>query len=473
MNAIMATLDLLFSRNGTPATGMMRQALAQRSNTPSGAMDQVLTPETSSQDRAHRLWVVDRVIEPQTVVHFVEFATRGRLPSGRTTELALLPEDDVDLLQEPLSSWAGAPFDQDHDAVIERIMVSIGSEQDPGRLIPISKELIAMKARIWEGVMPLSERRWTELKLDEPENFSLACQYLCAVTNVFHYLNLPPVKAALRDTYNLIWGHLETFDAARATKTDRPACVTSLWHEYMSDFFDCISRQSHEWVMSHIERLSSAILEQLSNDTLMASPGGFGGPQFALANKCHDLLENAAQADTAIFLPMDGYKGNAQPSQDDVAVDTSRPYVEEPIQLSANTLARKADYYRRLKYLTRAESWSGDDAGNNGTAATAKSQIRAQARTRAELRGEPKPTPQPLWVSLANERIEEGQFLEWGYVAYRTCYEHTDEQWEAFRAKFDEDMANWGSELAHVQRIRPHCTIVWKDAKEHIDAAKQ
>lgn len=375
-----------------------------------------------------------------------------------------------------MSTWAPAPFDKNSQIIMERVMASIGSYEDSSRLVSISKDLHGMKSRIWDGVMPISDRRWAELQLDSPENFHEACQYLCAVTNVFHYLNIPEIKKFLRETYNIIWGYLDTFDKAlqakEATGTETAPTVSAaaLWHEFIKDHYHCVSQRSHQWVTSHIQRLRDPILEQLSNDTLMSSPGGMGGAQFGLADKFHDLFENGAQADSAIFIPMDGYKGESLPSQDDVTVDTSSPYREEPIKFSGNTLSRKADYYCRLKYLTRIESWSGDEAGNNGSAATVRSQIRAQARTRAELRGDEASMETELWVTYANRIIGYHGGLSWGFIAYRTCYDHNDEEWEEFKKKFDQDISNWGSELQGVDDIKRLSKVEWRDAKE-IDIA--
>jgi hypothetical protein len=280
------------------------------------------------------------------------------------------------------------------------------------------------------------------------------------------------VKKAMRDTYNLIWEHLDTFDKALQAKTasteSSVPSFAALWHEFTKDHFSCISERSHRWVTNHIERLRAPILELLSNETLMDSPPGMQEDQFELADKIHDLVENGAQADSAIFLPMDGYRGESLPSQDDLAVDTSAPYREEPIEFSANTLARKADYYLRVKYLTRIESWTGEEAGQGGSAATVRSQLRAQSRTRAELRGNAEPVVNELWGNYATALIGRGGILNWGYIAYRTCYHHTDDEWETFKKNFEADHSNWGSELQGIDAIRALTKIEWRDAKDFV-----
>jgi hypothetical protein len=275
----------------------------------------------------------------------------------------------------------------------------------------------------------------------------------------------------MRETYNLIWGHLDMFDQAlRAKNGPTSACTTALWHAFIKDKFSCVSSRSHAWVINRVDHLRLPIIEQLSNEpTTTGFTDGYNEAQWTLSNNIHDLAENVGQADSAIFIPMDGYKGEDLPSQDDVQPDTSNPYREEPTTFSANASVRKVDYFSRLKYLTRIEDWSGDnDAGDvpHGLVATVLSQIRAQARTREEIRKEETVPERELWIGYAERRKRLGEMpLPWGYVAYRSCYDHCDEEWKQFVAKFEADIANWGWELDGVDWIRDLSKIDWRDAR--------
>jgi len=202
-----------------------------------------------------------------------------------------------------------------------------------------------------------------------------------------------------------------------------------------------------------------------------------------LTNKLHDLVENAAQADSGIFLPMDGYEGESLRSQDDAPLrpGANEPYRTEPISFSANTHARKGDYYLRLKYLSRTERWLGHERPTDqppepglptgfdlmsNSAQTAYSQVTAQEKTRLELRGPPVPLGRPLWVEMANRYLSTPNNFEWGFVAYRLSHDHTDEEWEQFKTKFEADVANWGHELNGVDNIRERSVVHWLDAKD-------
>ncbi|KAK5988348.1 hypothetical protein PT974_12499 [Cladobotryum mycophilum] len=491
-------LDLAMSQNGSIWSNHFLNSRIARGNTPSPIHEHILSPEMSDEARDAKLWIVDRILESQTIIHFIESATSGRLPDGTQSTLPVLNSDDFELMQQPLSSWAPAPFNTNGEIPMEQIMISIGSFQDADRLVPISKELHAMKSRLWEAVMPLSERRWQDLSLDSPNNFHLACRYLCMVIQVFHYLNHPVIKPFLRETYNLIYSHLKTFEDAlnikKAQENEPPVQLAAQWHEYIKSLFNYISNRSHHWVIDHIDRLRGPILEALEASRVGQMPAGgdvyesSSEQERILTNMLHDLLENAAQADSAIFLPMDGYLGDDLPLQDSATiVEPNNPFVETTISFSANTNVRKADYYRRLKYLSRVEQWFGDDYQQrnlrelSSTSRIAQSQVLAQEKARLELRSQTELADEELWVRDAKWYLfeHESNGYGWSYAIYRTCYDHSSEEWEEFKTKLEADLSNWGSELKGVEEFRPISKVHWRDARflgvpdEDIEALKE
>lgn len=462
-------MDWVMGTGPSPFAGLFSEGLAKRSNTPSGAYDQIMHADTLASDQLNRLWVVDRILEPQSVAHFLVFAFSGELLSGNQTSLPLLAEEQ-DYIAIPMTEWAPPPYNDQELSMLDSVMQAIGSHEDPSRLIPISKELHAMKSRVWEGIMPLSERRWTELNLDSPDQFHEACQVISAVTDVFHYLNIPEIKSHLRETYNLIWDRLDNFDSAihalKLDSTDPDFSMAALWHEFIDDHFSAISSVSHRWVMDHIDRLRTPILDILSQDTEI---GGFdvdedyGEP---LSDLIHDLHEGAAHADSAIFIPMDGYRGVSLPSQDHVLVNSTERLRRDPIEFSASTDKRKADYYFRVRYLSRTESFKMESLLDDSIARIAKDQIRAETQARQELRGDQKPLGVPRWLSQARKYLKQGRPAHWGYIGFRTYYNHTDQEWERFKANFQADISNWGNELGDIDDIRAMSVVEWKDAKE-------
>ncbi|QGI67501.1 hypothetical protein CEK26_011453 [Fusarium fujikuroi] len=207
----MLQLDMALTQNGTAATPHLRQARIKRKNSPTDISHLVFGPQPG---KKHQLWITDRIMEPQTIPHFFEFLMNGELPGDRKTSRPLLTVEEVKNLTRPSLEWAPAPHNRQIRSTGEWVGIRIGSYEDSSRLWPIAKELHAIKSRLWEGIPPISERRWQELGLDHPDRFPEACRYFVAVINVFIYLNTKRTKAALRKTYNLIWEHLSVFEQA-------------------------------------------------------------------------------------------------------------------------------------------------------------------------------------------------------------------------------------------------------------------
>lgn len=470
----MLQLDMLFSANGTPLTAPLQEAAKQRGNIPGDIENLFHFP--GHPDGKVRLWVVDRILEPQTVAHFLEFLGMGLLPANRARPTG----EEVGNLMKPYSAWAPAPFNQITRPAVESIMIRIGSFEDPRRLVCIAKELHAMKSRIWEGILPLSERRWKDLNLDDPEYFHIACRYIASVINVFHYLNHSGVSRALRETFNLISDHLkeaeQALNAARrlasADGTYQRVSLTDLWYEFMRAHYDDICSRAHHWVIEHIQRLRAPILEQLAN---YQPEYDYDLTQWALADALHDLAENASQADSTIFIPTNGYKGNPQPasaSENDPG-DPIPGFLVEPIVWSPSLYRRRNTYNARVRFLSRLEMYSDPhylapylrepDYVSSDVIITARSQVIAQARARQELRGEEPPPGLDPWVTLIRRHVHNRPNC--GYVVYRLSHSNP-EKWDDFKAKFEADISNWGQEISDIDDVREVCELHWLDGKD-------
>ncbi|KPM42938.1 hypothetical protein AK830_g3638 [Neonectria ditissima] len=480
--ADLAQRYLAFAEQETPQSITVIEAALKRGNTPHGVEDHLLRRDHP--DAKTRLWIVDRIMEPQTVPHFVQFLISGRLPNGEQCALPRPTEDEAFDIAQPFSAWAPAPYNDIRRSAMDTMMVRIGSFEDSARLLSISKELHTMKSRIWEGIMPLSERRWRDLKLDEPDNLDAACQYMAAVTRVFHYLNYPKVKKALRETFNLISDEARTYGdamnarrAARADGSYERLNVPALWYEFIKAHYDLVTTTAHRWVVEHVDRLREPVVQEL-NDHQPEIPGPADARQWLLTNKLHDLLENGAHADFAIALPMDGYKGSALAALDDVPLNArdNQRYCEEAITWNTHTSRRKLDYSGRLRYLSRQEAYergmaqlqsppfSVSPAPNDPVSLVriARSMITAQHRARRELRGEAKISEMDLWFKQVLKEYGNPRF-EWGYVIYQLSHEHSEEQWTSFKAKFEADVADWGHGMAEIDPVRSMCKVHWLD----------
>ncbi|RGP65874.1 hypothetical protein FLONG3_9006 [Fusarium longipes] len=494
----MLRLDMAMTQNGTPRRRHFIDASRRRGNRRQG--DNItdishLVPPRSGQN--HRLWITDRILEPQTIPHFLEFLMHGRLPAtdssdvdgDRKTSLPLLTVQEAGYMNQPFPDWAPAPFNVQARSTNEWIGIRIGSYEDSARLWPIAKELHAMKSRLWEGIPPVSERRWKELQLDDPRHFKDACQYFVTVIDVFAYLNNPRTKNALRTTYNLIWDHLKVFEqAVNAKRRDEAedgvyeeVSVTGLWYQYIRAHYDFICEHAHQWVIEHINRIREPIVLEIGSHQ-PAQRGPIDGRQQELTDMIHDLAENTSQADYSIFMPTDGYKGDKLPSQERLPLTEAHKagFRENPISWSANINWRACDYTQRVRFLDRKEMYEHfqregilfDTANNDPQRLLiiCISQIDAQTVARQELRGPTENVEVDRWMDYGRRP----QYRLKGFAAFRLCHEHDDKKWAEFKKRFEADIADWGWGKKGIDDVRQACKIHWIDGTEtSIDDARE
>ncbi|KAK6085186.1 hypothetical protein SCUP515_01004 [Seiridium cupressi] len=478
--------ELLDDVLGKEVRKKFRDNLVDRGNTPS------ITEHFVPRYKWHpgvaaaskKLWVADRILEHQTIGQFLVSAMgHTPLPTG---ELVSQPLDENEwfLLTEAYSDWAPSPFNAEETVPIDSIYHHIGSLEDSDRGQITSKEMQAMKARLWEGIMPLSTRRWREKQLDDPKNFSAACRILSMVVNVFLYLNVDAVQAALKETFLLIDSVLRTFEDALNSKRaleGKPAVeVSRKWHQHIRAKYAVLVNRSHGWVLSHVDHMKSMVLEQL--EALVTSPPStsesYNEELMRLYDMEQDLCELSAQADYAILMSMDGYDGSE--------VGQQRPrynHRTQPLRPALEIRRRNLDYHRRRGHLIMKMECDhvAMSLGNPETSPleqitrTPRLQNSVQQVIRQELRGEPVRHEKEAWITLLRE-VE-----QWGFVVthfpkwllstsgvakvYRSCHSCTDDEWDNFGARFGADQADWGSELMGVDELRQRSKLYWLDTK--------
>ncbi|KAI0098899.1 hypothetical protein GGR51DRAFT_417210 [Nemania sp. FL0031] len=451
----------------------IRNNLVARGNTPS-IKEHFVTrgewrPDVSA--ASAKLWIVDRILEHQTIGQFLIVAMgQVPLPTGEMVS-ELLDEDEWFLITRPYSEWAPPPFNAEEGEPIDKINHIVGSTEEPDRMQIISKELQSTKARLWEGIMPLSARRWREKKLYDPNNFSAACRTLSMAVNVFSYLNHGVVQTALRETFLLIDGVLRTFEnalnAKRALEGKPTVEVSKKWHQFISAKYAVMVNRTHGWVMEHVSHMKEQVLEQL--DAYVAShesiESTINDELMRLYDMWQDLGEISAQADYTILMPMDGYdesekgKGPALPKWN---------FRTQPLRMALDIHQRNSDYHARRGHLVLKMEVDAALANMGNPKASAVDKIigiprrqeAAQKLVREELRGEPTKYEKEPWTVMIRDTEE------WGFVIYRSCHSCTDGDWDSFRANFDVDQADWGSELVGIEALRERSKLHWLDAKD-------
>ncbi|KAI1334341.1 hypothetical protein F5Y15DRAFT_420976 [Xylariaceae sp. FL0016] len=473
--SMMGTLsDALDEMMGEDVRQKFRDNLEARGNIPS--IDEHYVPRSewrpSKAATSDKLWVVDRVLEWQTLGQFISIATgTTTLPTGETLSE---PLDDKEwfLITKKYSEWAPSPFNEDDDmAPIDQINNLIGSMgEGRGRMQIISKELQAMKARIWEGIMPLSARRWQEKQLYDLTNFSEACRLLSMVVSVFLYLNDEAVQATLRETFTLVDGVLQTFEevlnAKRELEGKFAVEVADKWHLYIRAKYAVMVNRSHGWVIDHVQHLKGLVLQEIEAHARLRDEIGadvHDEKMVTLYDMWQDLSEIASKADYAILISMDGYDGSEVHRQ-----PTDYKYRSRPLRAATDIRQRNMDYHSRRGHLVTKLQIDAHVARIGKPEASQfeeameipRLQEAGQKMARAELRGEPVQYDKEPWSIMI------GDSEQWGFVVYRACHSCTDDEWDSFRTRFDADQADWGSELKGIDKLRERSQLHWLDAKD-------
>ncbi|KAF4463031.1 hypothetical protein FALBO_10158 [Fusarium albosuccineum] len=99
---------MLLTENGTPMTPLFAEAGYRRGNIPNGIKPQLHGP--NNPEKNVRLWVVDRILEPQTVPGFLSYLSSSRLPDSTQTPHKLPTFNELKNITRPFSEWAPAPY---------------------------------------------------------------------------------------------------------------------------------------------------------------------------------------------------------------------------------------------------------------------------------------------------------------------------------------------------------------------------
>ncbi|KAJ5645234.1 hypothetical protein N7507_011245 [Penicillium longicatenatum] len=433
--------------------------------------------------------IVDRLLEPQTIANFLGFALGNPLPNGTQPDASIIRLETSELLQ----LQANFPPNSTGKSILDRVSTRIGSEEDNARLCLVGKNIHALKSRLWEGILPISDTRWKEKQLDDPKNFDYACQHLTSVVAVFEYLNTPIVREYLCDTYNLIhdhWASADTLLNAGRVQNGLPrVSITKLWTLYMSTHFEVMTHRAHAWVTRHVDALRAQQLQGLRDHRL---PAGLTAPdrlQWRCMDHLHVLLELGVMADYMIMIPMKGYKGYAELYPERIAAAAALG------QLGVGDYQRRGKAYaERLKarshqiVFNNAMPWNDDGTGETGRSSgehyqrLAMHQIQAQNETREVMRGVPGPLPKEPWISnclSARENSPADEKVEYGLTIYRLTYGQSEAEWTGFVEKLEAHISNWGDGQTGCHLLKPHLKLCWVNGKENdiaegdIEAAKR
>ncbi|PWY95936.1 hypothetical protein BO94DRAFT_507372 [Aspergillus sclerotioniger CBS 115572] len=434
------------------------------------------------------LSIVDRLIPPQTIIQFIECLMHGTLPNGKETERERLEQEEFGLLSVPVAQWAGTSSPGGEESILHRIMVVVGSHEDPRRLCTVGKNIHSVKTRLWEGMVPMSAARWQDKGLSEREYFDTACEYLTAVITAFEYLNNHQVRANLRDGFNLISDHLGMFEEAlnvkRRERGQKLLDLRGLWEEFIRAKYEVMTSRAHGWVVDRVKELQEKVIGEICALPVM-NEEEISQEMEKWTTKLFHVMEITSLADMTIWMPMEGYAGY-QPSEDVVA-GLRNPNLGDYRKNYSDKL--QAIVWPRMEQLIQEQlSKQPDDSNGQSPESRAKRfavNTIAQDDLRQEIRG-PAPVLVPeAWIQRIlhfhelSQSVEEEVRMSEGLAIYRLAYQVSDAEWEACKGKLEAHLASWGAGVDKAEEVKPLLKIHWFDGKElgfgdhDIDAAKK
>jgi hypothetical protein len=399
---------------------------------------------------------------------FLSFSSWGRLPSGSDTHFPILTGEESMLMAQPYSSWTLHQQDGKIHRPIDRLQARLGfggpnvGEIDSSRLAWTTADILAMKARVFQGMVPISGETWARKQLDDPENVVMACEYLSLVVRVFQFLNSVDVQTKLRDSFNLISSDLKDFDFALMMKRQEqgllPVSSAALWAEYIHDLFSFITTRAHSWVLDRVRGLYDMYVADFLS--VSEEEDGYIPHAVKFMQRTRSILQVMATADCAIILPMDGYTGyRSRPPGPDpgyearvktyVAKTDAIPVVDEIVEMAhayKRNMAHPGDQEKFLGLLAQEE------------------EVRAQVRKEIRGTGERRLGPE-MWISSVESEMHHYGADSWGFVAYRLSYKETDEEFASFLTKLDSDISNWGEWVEGAEEIKAKARLHWVDGK--------
>ncbi|KAK1759102.1 hypothetical protein QBC47DRAFT_371069 [Echria macrotheca] len=488
---------------------------------PTGRQIELVNP-TNAPETGTEIWVHETPLPVAIMGRFFEFlsgVSRNRLSNGQLTTIPVLSRSEISKFMTPYNDWAPPPYNNNDiraDTAANRFsmlftglpdMLDIAAIFSGDSFVEPTKidfELEICRQRIWAGMVPLSDRRWAEKKLDSPENIDLAVEYVLKTCDMV-YFSLPATQRRMRQDFNKghdILAHFDMVLDAYYTahpETTRPTPVArtaDLWTEFFFCHVKFITTRIHTWAATHLNRLADGILQRIQSAPTLPDATRMSPQQDALFTQFERLCIIIRRIDECLLFPLVGFKNNLPHWRH----ASSPPIVNWPQYIrshGATALAgsypiditqRDEVYHQRLAHLVRQELTRQraernidaiTAAGNIGAfseeeaAAPVKGVMTAYALGRRELRGEPEAISEELWIGALRRCLEprsdssSAAIPKWGFVAYRLWFGHSDEQWDLFMRKFTAGVNNWGAGVAGADLVRGSMEIRWVDGRDH------
>jgi hypothetical protein len=415
-------------------------------------------------------------------MRFGDYATTGRLPDGTQSSFPLMTIEEFGLLTTLHHRWSEGPTNI-VDTSCEDILSPLfgapyeGTGLKISPLADFSAKVLPLKAKMWQGMAPMSRDRWLQKKTDDPANYRNFVDLMTGILAIFRWWNLESVQDGMRAGFNfLVDKHFEfaapVNDRREANGVPERLDLAAMWVEYFHARISFMSERTHQWLVNRVEEVQDrafeeykAALDCAGND---AKAVGTAGKRYY---ECvQDLNTMISKAYYTLYISMMGFKGH-KPSSNvselsfEVRTDFYRklvatklwPYLKKILEAQDAEAATEQQALKNIsEIISHMEKGLPPAAPRFQDHETLIGHYyegrRNRSEIRAALRGPPAPKAEEHWIRVVKERMNfylangrDPATHRWGFVCYRLTYTQTDTEWVDFMTKLSADMNKPGS----------------------------
>jgi hypothetical protein len=419
------------------------------------------------------------LIPSHELMNFGDYATTGRLPNDAQSSLPLMTMEELGLLLTPHHRWAEGPANIADTSCQDALSPLFGAPYEGtdlkiSPLADFSAKVLPLKAKMWQGMAPMSRERWLQKKMDDPANYRNLMELMTGILAIFRWYNLEPVQNSMRAGFNfLVDKHIE-FAAPvndRREKNGIPERLdlAAMWAEYFHARISVMTERTHRWLVDRAEEVQDRAFAEYNTELKRAGNDqeaiGIAGKKYY---ECvQDLNAMITKLDYTLGISMVGFKGH-KPSSN--ASDLSFEVRNDIYQKLADT--KSWEYTKKMFDAQESEAATEQQAPKNISELVLQMKKgpqpaaprfrdhetlighyyegrRNRVELRAALRGPPTPKAEEYWISILKERMNfylangrDPKTHRWGFVCYRLTYTQTDAEWADFMTKLRADMNN-------------------------------
>jgi hypothetical protein len=330
-----------------------------------------------------------------------------------------------------------------------------------------------MRARLWEGMVPMSGARWKEKRLDNPKNWQGAFELIFIVVRVFIWLGHPDVMCGIKNSFNYIAEELVCFQDAlnarrRQAGVGARVNLKDLWLEYITDLFETMVSRTYEWLHDRINELHARGKAEYEAVADVKGTVNANVEAKAFLALWADLNKLHRYADFAIMMPLNDFTGFPAPNRtyfkivgsisplrsrrdqiNEIDAQLLWPQSEKALQ-DPGALYRNPDHINAFMQETK----------------------RNNEHIRLEYRGESKKLGRQHWIAILHSRTQWSlarggpRDQKWGFVVYMLTHRPSKEEWKTFKTKLYTDFTNSGEWVEGFEEVKANMDLQWIDGRE-------